>query len=338
MKLDWNDISIVPEVLSSISSRSEINPFLNGKLPLFTAPMDTVIDENNIKEFEKNNINICLPRNVKYDVIKNDDYFYSYGLDEIIELVNSGSKLPKKVLIDVANGHMLKLWETSKQIKETFGDEVELMVGNIANPETYKKLCEIGVDYVRVGIGGGSACTTSANVSIHYPMASLIRECKDRSYGWEKPTKIIADGGFKSFSDIIKALAMGADYVMLGGVFNKCLESCGDSFTKDSTDKFNQVSNDTAEKYFNEGGTIYKYYRGMSTKEVQKSWNRAELKTGEGISKYNKVEYTLSGWCENFTDYLKSAMSYTGCRTLEDYCGEVEWIQISDNAFKRFHK
>ncbi len=338
MKLDWNDISIVPEVLSSISSRSEINPFLNGKLPLFTAPMDTVIDENNIKEFEKNNINICLPRNVKYDVVKNDDYFYSYGLDEIIELVNSGSKLPKKVLIDVANGHMLKLWETSKQIKETFGDEVELMVGNIANPETYKKLCEIGVDYVRVGIGGGSACTTSANVSIHYPMASLIRECKDRSYGWEKPTKIIADGGFKSFSDIIKALAMGADYVMLGGVFNKCLESCGDSFTKDSTDKFNQVSNDTAEKYFNEGGTIYKYYRGMSTKEVQKSWNRAELKTGEGISKYNKVEYTLSGWCENFTDYLKSAMSYTGCRTLEDYCGEVEWIQISDNAFKRFHK
>lgn len=338
MKLDWNDISIVPEVLSSISSRSEINPFLDGKLPLFTAPMDTVIDENNIKEFEKNNINICLPRNVKYDVVKNDDYFYSYGLDEIIELVNSGSKLPKKVLIDVANGHMLKLWETSKQIKEKFGDEVVLMVGNIANPETYRKLCEIGVDYVRVGIGGGSACTTSANVSIHYPMASLIRECKDRSYGWEKPTKIIADGGFKSFSDIIKALAMGADYVMLGGVFNKCLESCGDSFTKDSTDKFNQVSNDVAEKHFNEGDTIYKYYRGMSTKEVQKSWNRAELKTGEGISKYNKVEYTLSGWCENFTDYLKSAMSYTGCRTLEEYCGEVEWIQISDNAFKRFHK
>jgi IMP dehydrogenase/GMP reductase len=338
MKLDWNDISIVPEVLSSISSRSEINPFLNGKLPLFTAPMDTVIDENNINEFEKNNINICLPRNVKYDVVKNDDYFYSYGLDELIELVNSGSKLPKRVLCDVANGHMLKLWETAKQIKETFGDEVELMVGNIANPETYRKLCEIGVDYVRVGIGGGSACTTSANVSIHYPMASLIRECKDRSYGWEKPTKIIADGGFKSFSDIIKALAMGADYVMLGGVFNKCLESCGDSFTKDSTDKFNQVSNDVAEKYFNEGATIYKYYRGMSTKEVQKSWNRAELKTGEGISKYNKVEYTLSGWCENFTDYLKSAMSYTGCRTLEEYCGEVQWIQISDNAFKRFHK
>ena len=76
IKLDWNDISIIPETLSSISSRSEINPYLDGKLPLFTAPMDTVIDENNIEEFEKNNINICLPRNIKYDVVKNDNYFY----------------------------------------------------------------------------------------------------------------------------------------------------------------------------------------------------------------------------------------------------------------------
>ncbi len=221
MKLDWNDISIVPEALSSISSRSEIDPFLNGKLPLFTAPMDTVIDENNIKDFESNNINICLPRNIKYDVVKNDDYFYSYGLDEIIEMFNSDATFPKKVLIDVANGHMQKLWDISKSIKEKFGSNIELMVGNIANPEAYRKYCEIGVDWIRVGIGGGSACTTSANVSIHYPMASLIRECKDLSYGVDSPTKIIADGGFKNFSDIIKALALGADAVMLGGIFNK---------------------------------------------------------------------------------------------------------------------
>ncbi len=338
IKLDWNDISIVPAMISSISSRSEINPYLNDKLPLFTAPMDTVIDEKNINEFEKNYINICLPRNVKYDTLKNDNYFYSYGLDEIYNLYNSDSKLPKKVLIDVANGNMLRLWEVSKLLKEKFGDNIELMVGNIANPKTYREFCEIGVDWIRVGIGGGSACTTSANVAIHYPMASLIRECKDLSYGVDKPTKIIADGGFKNFSDIIKALAMGADAVMLGGVFNKCLESCSDSFSKNELGDFTQLSKEEAEKYFDEGATIYKYYRGMSTKEVQKSWNRKVIKTGEGISKYNNVEYKLSGWCENFKDYLKSAMSYTGCRTLEEYCGEVEWIQISDNAFNRFNK
>ena len=113
IKLDWNDITIVPETISLISSRSEIDPFLNGKLPLFTAPMDTVIDESNIHHFEENNVNICLPRNVKYSSLNNDEYFYSYGLDEIIELTNSDSKLPKKILIDVANGNMKKLYDIS---------------------------------------------------------------------------------------------------------------------------------------------------------------------------------------------------------------------------------
>jgi IMP dehydrogenase/GMP reductase len=345
MKYDWNDISIVPETLSSISSRKEINPNYDGnKLPLFTAPMDKVIDEKNINEFVKSGINICLPRNIKYENVRIDNYFYSYGLDEIIEIINSINLsdkkliLPKKVLIDVANGHMQKLWETSKLIKETWGDKVELMVGNIANPDTYRKYCEIGVDYIRVGIGGGSACTTSANVSIHYPMASLIEECDYIKKSFDNPTKIIADGGFRNFSDIIKALALGADYVMLGGIFNKCLESCGESFMKDENGQFYQVSEERAQKSFEGGATVYKYYRGMSTKEVQKTWNRSELKTGEGITKYNKVEYQLSGWVENFTDYLKSAMSYTDSRTLEDFIGEVKWEIISQNSFMRFNK
>lgn len=154
-KFDWNDITIIPETLSIISSRSEIDIFKDGKLPLFTAPMDTVIDANNIIEFEKNKINICLPRNIKYSDLKNDNYFYSYGLNEIIELFETNAVLPKRVLIDIANAHMWKLWNISKQIKEKFGSDIELMVGNIANPETYRKYCEIGVDYIRVGIGGG---------------------------------------------------------------------------------------------------------------------------------------------------------------------------------------
>lgn len=155
IKFDWNDISIVPSALSDISSRKEVNPTYNGKLPLFTAPMDTVVDHTNSQIFEDNGIIVCLPRHVKYNELKNDNYFYSYGLDEIISLLDSNSELPKKVLIDIAQGHLLKLWETSKRIKDTYGSSIELMVGNIANPEAYKKYCEIGVDYIRVGIGGG---------------------------------------------------------------------------------------------------------------------------------------------------------------------------------------
>ena len=338
MKFDWNDISIVPETLSSISSRKEVDPTYSGKLPIFTAPMDKVIDETNVNQFVENNINVCLPRHVKYEVVKNEDYFYSYGLDEIIEILDKKSQLPKRILIDVANGHMQKLYDTAKKIKQTYGDKIELMIGNIANPDTYKKYCEIGVDYIRVGIGGGSACTTSANVSIHYPMASLISECAYFKSIYDKPTKIVADGGFRNFSDIIKALALGADYVMLGGIFNKCLDSCGETFMKDSQSQYYQVDFLKAMNAFHAGVDVYKYYRGMSTKEVQKSWNRSELKTGEGITKYNKVEYTLEGWCENFTDYLKSAMSYCDSRNLNEFIGEVRYEIISQNSFMRFNK
>lgn len=338
IKYDWNDISIVPTVLSHIDSRSEINATYNGKLPLFTAPMDTVIDESNIHIYEKNNINICLPRHVKYKSIKNDNYFYSYGLDEIIELVDREEKLPKKVLIDIAQGHMQKLFDISKRIKEKYGSDIELMVGNIANPDTYRKYCEIGVDYIRVGIGGGSACTTSANVGIHFPMASLVDECAMIKCAFDNPTKIVADGGFKNFSDIIKALALGADYVMLGGVFNKTLESCGKTFMKDLEGQYYEVDLERAENSLRAGMPVYKYYRGMSTKEVQKSWNRSELKTGEGITKHNLVEYTLGGWCENFTDYLKSQMSYVGSSDLDKFIGGPEFVKISQNAFMRFNK
>ena len=335
MKYDWNDISIVPASLSTISSRKEINSTYEGKLPLFTAPMDKVIDETNLKIFEENNINVCLPRHIKYDHNKSNDYFYSYGLDEIIDIVEKNGLLPKRVLIDIANGHLMKLYDISKQIKETYGNEIELMVGNIANPETYREYCEIGVDYIRLNIGSGSACTTGANVGIFYPSASLVNECYGISKEFDNPTKIIADGGFRNFSDIIKALALGAHGCMLGGIFNKCLESCGDNFDSENG---NIISEKQALERFESKLPVYKYYRGMSTKEVQKSWNKSELKTGEGISKYNKVDYTLGGWCENFTDYLKSAMSYTNSRKLSDFIGEVKWEVISQNSFNRFNK
>jgi len=339
VKFDWNDITIVPEILSSVSSRSEVNTYhSNDNLPLFTAPMDMVINEDNIKNFKSNRINICLPRHIKYDHSKSNDYFYSYGLDEIIDVIEHNGILPKRILIDIANGHLMKLYDISKKIKDIFGDNIELMIGNIANPKTYEKYCEIGVDYIRCNIGSGSACTTAANVGIFYPSASLISECYEISKKFNNPTKIVVDGGFNNTSEIIKALALGGHACMLGGIFNKCLESCSNNFINIGPSEYKEISKEEALDYFNEGGDVYKYYRGMSTKEVQKSWNRHELKTGEGITKYNKVEYTLDGWTENFVDYLKSAMSYTNSRKLKDFIGNVNWTIISQNSFNRFNK
>lgn len=349
--LDWDDFSIVPATISEISSRSEVDCFRGSKLPLFTAPMDSVLNYVNINEFE-GGVNICLPRNLKYSVLKNDNYFYSFGLDEVIEMFGlkqetDGSFIqeefleltgfPPKILIDVANGHMRKLYEVAKYLKSAYGSNLTLMVGNIANSETYTLYCHAGVDFIRVGIGGGASCITSSNTGIHYPYASLIDECYQASLRLpeSKRSKIIADGGFRKYSDIIKALATGADYVMIGSILSKTIESCGYKYLKED-DKYTKIASHDALNFFNEGGEVYTRYRGMSTKEVQEAWGRKKLKTSEGIVRYNKVEYSAKSWIENFTDYLKSSMSYTGYRNLDDFRKSVK-IRLSESAKNRFN-
>jgi hypothetical protein len=76
----------------------------------------------------------------------------------------------------------------------------------------------------------------------------------------------------------------------------------------------------------------------MSTKEVQKKWGATKLKTSEGVVRFRKVEYRLDKWVENFEDYLRSAMSYTNSKTLKEFIGKIELVQITNNAYKRFNK
>ena len=338
MKVDFNDIVIVPAKMSDIDSRKEIDILENGKLPLITAPMDTVIDISSAHIYSSCGFNVCLPRNFSTDRNLNQEFFQSFGLDEIIAMVNNELPLPKKVLIDIAHGGMRKLFNISKTIKSKY-PETLLMIGNIANPDTFKEYCSIGVDYVRIGIGGGSVCTTSANVGVHYPMVSLIEDCYIIKTENCYKTKIVADGGFRRFEDIIKALALGADLIMCGSILSKSFESCSDFYRYEVLDKsYKKIDIDQAENFFNMGIDIYKYYRGMSTKGVQKDWDKKDLTTSEGITMYNKVEYKIDTWLENFSDYLKSAMSYCNSRDLKIFRSTTKLELITPAAYQRFHK
>ena len=332
-KFDFKDITLVPEILSSISSRSEIDIYTDeGKLPLMVSPMDTVIDMYNSGMFKQYGFEVCYPRNIEpyYSGFK------SVSLDEFEKIVETKCSVFSKILVDIANGHMEKLYKLSKKFMEQY-PYGELMIGNIANPKTYEKFAEIGVKYIRVGIGGGSGCLTSANTGVHYPMASLIKECSDIKKQSGYNTKIVADGGFRNYDDIIKALALGADYVMLGGALNKTLESCSDTLL---FGKF-KLSKERAYKIWNKfpfmRKYLYKEFRGMSTKAVQKKWGKLKLTTSEGVHRMNKVEYTLEGWTENFKDYLKSAMSYTNSRNLESF-KYSDFVFITENALNRYNK
>jgi len=186
-------------------------------------------------------------------------------------------------------------------------------------------------------------CLTTKQSGVGHPMASLIHEVRNEKLlyvldhkddiDFKFPPAIVADGGMKDYSDIIKALALGADYVMIGSIFNKALESCADNYLYGI-----KLNKKIGEYLFDKGFPIKKYFRGMSTKEAQKAMGKNTFKTSEGVVRYRKVEYHLYGWVENFQHYLRNAMSYADAKTLEDFIGKVEIIQISKSAYDRFNK
>ena len=350
MKIDFDDILIKPAVRTRINSRSQINILdEQDMLPLFTAPMDTVVSEENEDLFINNHVRVIQPRKKDCDasfISTSPNSWYSYGLVEFKEIFlqntpdNRGATM--YALIDVANGHMPALLDVINEAKNKYNNELVLMVGNVANPETYVEFSVAGADYVRIGIGNGGGCLTTVQTGVGFPMASLIKETYELSCTLRTPAKIVADGGFKKYSDIIKALALGADYVMLGSIFNKALESIGETtIPRDSTlggyEKIDQFS-DRAKQLFHSGKPLYKTFRGMSTKEVQKDWGRTDVKTSEGVVRKQQVEYTLAGWVENFSHYLKSAMSYTDSLTINEFIGKPECIEVSQNSFNRYNK
>jgi len=353
MLFDFDDILIEPEIRTGIRSRKEVNPFDEKEmLPLFTAPMDTVVGEENYEVFNQNGIYTIIPRTKYENSVISLDYknWKAYGLEEFEEIfikIKPEIELGKSAfaLIDIANGHMGIVKDLLERSKEIYGRQLIIMVGNCANPMTYLSLSHSGADYIRMGIGNGGGCLTTVQTGIGYPMASLINECSKIQQERNLSAKIVADGGFKKYSDVIKALALGADYVMLGSIFNKALESTGETYEENQRynswtkpgDKIDQYSEEIRVQ-FESGKKFFKKFRGMSTKEVQKSLGKTVLKTSEGITKIQPVEYTLSGWTDNFKDYLKSAMSYTDCRTIGEFIGKVRFNLITKNSFERFHK
>lgn len=351
VKFDFDDILVCPVDTTDIKSRyKDIDIHTeDGMLPIFTAPMNTVVSRENIPVFLENQIHPIIPRtDMEYHDNSN---FKSYGLHDIESILDSDEGLPDRVLIDVANGHMRTVYDVCERIKKE-QPHVILMAGNIANPMSIYDYVHMEVDYVRVGIGAGSVCLTTQQTAIGYPMASLIQECRNIKERCNSNIKIVADGGLRNYSDIIKALVLGADYVMLGGVLNKAYESAATTTFRGRV--INPLEK-TYQEYMNEDITTVsaisilppelnglsdfkKEYYGMSTKTAQQILGNNELKTAEGTYRTQTVEYTLSGWRENFEHYLRSAMSYTNSSGLNNFIGCNHIIQITNNALNRFRK
>lgn len=328
-----DEISIVPAAVSAIKSRSDIHTrYSKNRLPIFTAPMASVVNENNFLQFQDLGIRTIIPRTVSLETRMKLCWqtFVALGTNEFKEMfvlsdIPEGTNITAHICLDVADGHLESIIQLCKQAKSLWKDRLVLMAGNIANPETIIQYSNANIDYVRVGIGGGSACTTSVQTGVHVPMGSLLQEIAEvRKYHSIK-TKVVADGGFSRIDQIIKALALGADYVMVGEMFAKTKEACGPTIL--------MRSKETGEDQ------IVREYFGMSTEKAQELISSSKtIKNSEGLTKYVPVEYSISDWVVNFEAALRSAMSYAGSFTLLAFREKTILRKISPVAFAAYSR
>lgn len=369
IRYSLNDIVVTPAITSNINSRNECDTYYydTNKLPLFVSPMNNIINDENWKYFSNEGINVIIPRDneslpyqerkTRWEEFWNNDIFVAMSLKEFSEYFILNKFEPdnkiRKVCVDLANGHMKSLTDMCRDAKSIYGKNLVLMTGNIANPETYIEYAKAGIDYVRIGIGTGVICTTAANSSIHYPMASLIDECKKHQQEisvaieqndnfptpYKSAPKIVADGGFNNYDQIIKALALGADYVMCGKLFAQCVECCTNIISDTEViiaEPYKKI--DAVLDMMAKGHSFKREYYGMSTRKAQKDMGGNGNKTAEGILIKIPVKYTVAGWTDNFKSYLRSAMSYTGFNTIESFIGGPNCILISNAAYHAYFK
>lgn len=365
------DVNIIQAEISDINHRSECDTMIEmcGRKvhPVIVAPMAAVTNADNYKVWLDNDFICVVPRTVPFEKRLEicTETFCSFSLDEAEELLSKNifSRFMDStfyVCVDIAQGTMKRMYDVCKKLKYIY-DNIVIMAGNVANPRAYKHYCQSKIDYMRLQIGSGSRCTTASNVGIHYPTATLIDDIIDirdkyrHDYydyddryqdGPSEPffeTKIIVDGGISNFDDIQKCLALGAFAVMNGSCFAKAEEACGE--VKYLIDEYEDWSEGLTKKEYDkikECGSWherqpYREYYGMSTKRAQKECGNVCSKTSEGIVRPVLVEYPIAKWADNMKSFLASAMSYTDCKTIDEFRKETEVI-INLSGDKSYRK
>lgn len=374
---ELESIHIVQAPISDIEHRSECDPmidFYGRKIyPVIVSPMGAVTDENNYKIWLNNDFLCVVPRTVK-DIEKRikitEETFASFSLSEaesLLDRLDDGKR--HFICIDIAHGTMKKLYGICNALTSKYGDNIVIMTGNTATPDAYPFYANNGINFMRACVGTGSRCTTSCNVGVHYPTATLIDELRMKREDWISSehkdgtnTQIIVDGGISNFDDIQKCIALGAWAVMSGSIFAKAQQAC-EPIVFLHPNNLNMADAIPAEEYaeklaeLRERSTLlenedneywaayrklsqrkpYRLYYGMSTKKAQKLTGGKGNVTAEGIARPIPVEYPIEKWADNMASYMRSCMSYTGCRTIEEMRENTELIinLSGDSSFRK---
>ena len=332
--LCFDDVLLVPR-RSSVPSRHSVNTamcigrgdrMITLNLPIIAAPMDTVCGREMCESMAAAGGLGILHRYMPYDkqlwqaktlvekdilfgvAIASNNGFIRHAKD----LVDAGVRL---LLVDTANGHGSYAVDAVRELRAKFPD-VHIMAGNVATSDGFARLAAAGADSVRVGIGGGSACTTRIVSGHGIPTLASIMDCdnwkeKYAEYGIDE-CSIIADGGIRNSGDMVKAFAAGADAVMVGSMLAGTDEAPGNVFTD------------------GDGRTV-KAFRGMASAEAQKDAS-GNVSVAEGVSTTVPYKGPVGHIIDNIRGGIGSGCSYSGVNNVFELSSFAQYVKVSPSS------
>ena len=246
-----------------------------------------------------------------------------YDEKRIEALVNAGVDV---LVLDTAHGHSKGVIDTVRIIKNTYGDRVDVVAGNIATGEAAKALADAGADGIKVGIGPGSICTTRVVAGVGVPQVSAVYAAK-KAVPADLP--VIADGGIKQSGDVAKALAVGASCVMMGSALAGTSESNGDVVLHQ--------------------GRSYVVYRGMGSLEAMKHNAGSRERYGQddvsedtqlvpqGVEAMVPFRGGVTGVIHQFVGGLRYSMGYCGARTIPEFQEKAKMVRVTAAGLREAH-
>ncbi|MEO6391667.1 MAG: IMP dehydrogenase [Pyrinomonadaceae bacterium] len=242
-------------------------------------------------------------------------------LERAAELVKARTDC---IVIDTAHGHSTRVINAVSEIKKRY-PEMQVMAGNVATADGTRALIDAGADAVKVGIGPGSICTTRVVTGAGVPQITAIRDCI--AVARESDTPIIADGGVKFSGDVVKAIASGADVVMIGSLFAGTEEAPGELI----------LFQGRSFKTYRGMGSIGAMREGSKDRYSQEETSIDSKLVPEGIEGRVPYKGTMADMVTQLIGGLKSGMGYTGCRTIPELQDRAKFIRITSAGLRESH-
>ncbi|MBV9215667.1 MAG: IMP dehydrogenase [Acidobacteria bacterium] len=228
------------------------------------------------------------------------------------------------IVIDTAHGHSSRVLNAVDQVRSKY-PEMEVVAGNVATADATKQLISAGVDAVKIGIGPGSICTTRVVTGAGVPQVSAIVECVAAAKGTGVP--IIADGGVKFSGDVAKAIAAGADSVMIGSLFAGTEEAPGEVI----------LFQGRSFKTYRGMGSIGAMKKGSSDRYAQEGTVSDAKYVPEGIEGRVAYKGTVAEMVTQLVGGLRSGMGYTGCKTIGELQSDAKFVRITSAGLRESH-